>query len=201
MESRVFQVSRPAQFCVTPRTVLGPSLSRFVRGHEHGVEAPKYPLRSSELRSVQLRSVEVRSVLASHADVIPQTDVITKKIENLPRCVALSWEGSVKNVLQGVFKTMKRAAESKKFQRLQERLAKISSRHVRPSSSVQCSSVKPGQSVLRSLRTVVSPVASVASSGKPGGQFQSVASKPAVARSGQRRVSLECIVPSSSRLH
>jgi hypothetical protein len=187
MESRVFQVSRTAQSCVTkscvtPRTVLGPSLSRFVRGHEQGDKAPKCQLRK------ELRSVEVRSVLASHADVIPQDDVITKKIENLPRCVALSWEGSVKNVLQGVFNTMKRAAASKKFQRLQERLAKISSRHVRPSSSVQCSSVKPVSSVLRSLRTVVSPVASVAS-------------KPAVASSSQCQVSLECIVPSSSRLH
>ncbi len=161
----VFQVSRTAQVCVTPRTVLSPVVLRSVGDREQGGKAPKCQLRT-ELRKValpkvQLRSVEARNVQASKAGVIPPEGTISKRIENLPRSVALCREGSVKSTLQGVFAKLKRAAGANLFQRMQERLAKSAQR---PSVAGSVSSVALHQalSTLASVPLASVPVVSVA---------------------------------------
>lgn len=104
----MFKVSRSAKCCLPPRTVLAPRLSRFVGWSEQGETGSE---------SCLLRPVEVRRVEASN------TSVVSSLSRNDPHLFASRRDRSVKSVLSGTFKNLKRAARVSRVQRLRERLA------------------------------------------------------------------------------
>lgn len=94
-------------------------------------------LRTDELRSVELSTASPKSVLRTlvlrtpvPSTRVPSTRVLRTEVSAYPTA-------SPKSTLAGVFETMKRAARSRKSQRIGERLAtQVQSAYPRPRNSV-----------------------------------------------------------------
>lgn len=99
-------------------------------------------LRTDELRSVELSTASPKSVLRTLVlrTPVPSTRVPSTRVLRTPVLrteVSAYPTASPKSTLAGVFETMKRAARSRKSQRIGERLAtQVQSAYPRPRNSV-----------------------------------------------------------------
>lgn len=101
------------------------------------VELSSVLLRTDELRSVELSTASPKSVLRT---LVLRTPVPSARVLRTPVLrteVSAYPTASPKSTLAGVFETMKRAARSRKSQRIGERLAtQVQSAYPRPRNSV-----------------------------------------------------------------